>query len=66
MLRTNAADITTADKFACAERELKMRLRVYPRHVAKNKMTVSQAAHEIACMKAIKADYEAQLENRLL
>jgi hypothetical protein len=31
--------ITAADKLACAERELKMRKRVYPRWVAEGRMS---------------------------
>jgi hypothetical protein len=53
--------ITTADKLACAKRELAMRQRVYPQWVEKNRMSASKAAHEIACMEAITADYEWQL-----
>ena len=45
--------ITNADKLACAERELKMRQRVYPRWVEQDRMSAGKAAHEIACMQAI-------------
>lgn len=51
--------ITTADKLACAKRELAMRERVYTRWVEENKMSAGKAAHEIACMESIVADYEA-------
>jgi len=51
--------ITTADKLACAERELKMRKRVYPRWQEQDKMSAGKAAHEIACMEAIAEDYRA-------
>lgn len=51
--------ITAADKLACAERELKMRERVYPRWVAEGRMSAGKAAHEIECMKHIIADYQA-------
>jgi hypothetical protein len=53
--------ITTADKLACAKRELAMRKNAYPRWVAQNKMSAGKAAHEIACMQAIIADYEDAL-----
>jgi hypothetical protein len=33
----------------------------YPRWVAQNKMSAGKAAHEIACMEAIIADYEDAL-----
>lgn len=51
-------NITTADKLACAKRELAMRKNVYPRWVAANTMSAGKAAHEIACMEAIVRDYE--------
>jgi hypothetical protein len=53
--------ITTADKLACAKRELAMRKNVYPKWVAQNKMSSVTAAHEIGAMAAIVADYEAAL-----
>lgn len=59
--------ITAADKLACAERELKMRKSVYPRWVENGKLSAGKAAHEIAAMEAIVADYEAAAEkDRLL
>lgn len=51
--------ITAADKLSCAERELKMRTRVYERWVSEGKMSAAKAAHEIACMAAIVQDYVA-------
>jgi hypothetical protein len=53
--------ITDSDKLACAERELKMRKRVYARFVDDGKMSAGKAAHEIACMEAIVADYQIQV-----
>jgi hypothetical protein len=53
--------ITTADKLACAKRELAMRNNVYPRWIEQKKMSAGKAAHEIACMEAIILDYEAEL-----
>lgn len=50
--------ITTADKLACAKRELSMRKQSYPRAVEQNKMSAGKAAHELACMEAIVLDYE--------
>lgn len=50
--------ITTADKLACALRELAMRENLYPRWIEQKKMSAGKAAHEIACMEAIAADYE--------
>jgi hypothetical protein len=54
--------ITDADKLACAERELKMRKRVYERWTDEGKMSAGKAAHEIACMEAIVKDYQAIAE----
>lgn len=53
--------ITTADKLACAKRELAMRKQCYPRWIEQNKMSAGKAAHEIACMEAIVEDYEEAL-----
>jgi hypothetical protein len=50
--------ITTADKLACARRELAMRKAAYPRWVEAKKMSAGKAAHELACMEAIIRDYE--------
>lgn len=50
--------ITTADKLACAKRELSMRTQSYPRAVEQGKMSAGKAAHEIAAMEAIVLDYE--------
>lgn len=50
--------ITAIDKQACAERELKMRLRVYPRWVETGRMNSALADREIACMRAIVEDYK--------
>lgn len=58
--------ITAADKLACAERELKMRKNVYPRWIAKGNMSEGKAAHEIACMESIVADYKAAAERERL
>ena len=60
------AIIRTADKLKCAERELKMRQRVYARFVDAGKMTAAAAAHEIACMAAIVEDYRKLCENERL
>lgn len=49
--------MTESDKLACAEREVKMRKRVYPRWVENGRMTEQQAAREIALMEAIAEDY---------
>lgn len=53
--------ITTADKLACAKRELAMRKNVYPKWVAQNKMSSVTAARELAAMAAIVRDYEDAL-----
>lgn len=58
--------ITAADKLACAERELKMRQRVYPRWIEAGKLSLGKATHEIAAMEAIVADYRAAMEKARL
>jgi hypothetical protein len=58
---TDMTIITTADKLACAKRELAMRKNAYPLWIAQNKMSAGKAAHEIACMEAIVRDYEDAL-----
>ena len=40
-------------QIASAERELKFRLRVYPRWVQQGKLSDQQSAHELRCMRAI-------------
>jgi len=51
---------TDEEKQKAAEREAKMRRRVYPRWVADNRMTKEQADREIALMDEIAADYRAR------
>ena len=58
--------ISPPDKLTCAERELKMRRQVYPRWIDVGRMSTSKAAHEIAVMEAIVADYRKILENEAL
>ena len=58
---------TAADKLACAKRELRMRLKVYPSWIARGKMFQNHADREIAIMKEIVSDYERQeREERLI
>ena len=57
---------TAADKLACVERELKMRRRVYDRWISEGKMSAGKAAHEIAAMEAIAADYLKEVEKERL
>ncbi len=53
-----AATFTPYDKLKWVARELAMRRRAYPQFVALGKMTRADAAHEIAVMEAIVADYQ--------
>lgn len=57
------ADPTTAEKLACARRELAMRKSAYPGWIERGKMTAEKAAYELALMQAIARDYEALLES---
>ena len=58
--------ITATDKLACAEREVKMRERVYPRWIEDGRISAGKAAHEIATMKAIAEDYRKAAESERL
>jgi hypothetical protein len=44
---------TAREMLMCAQRELEMRERVYPRWIALGKMSEGRAAREIALMRAI-------------
>ena len=50
--------ITREQKREAADRELRLRLRVYPRRIDDGKMTKAEAEHEVACMRAMLADYQ--------
>jgi hypothetical protein len=47
------ANVSASDQLAAADRELKLRRRVYPRWVESGKMTEAKARAEIAAMAAI-------------
>jgi hypothetical protein len=53
-------------KLLCAEREVKMRRKVYPGRVLKGLMLPSEAKHEIAVMEDIANDYREKLEPSLI
>jgi hypothetical protein len=57
---------TAQDKLACIERELRYRLRVYPRRVAEGKMSEPQMRREIAIMESIVADLRINAESERL
>jgi len=58
---------TAQEKSDCAAREVKMRMRVYPRWVQDDRMSQAQANREIECMRQIAADYaDAAAKERLL
>lgn len=58
---------TVADKLACAQRELSMRKRVYPRWVEQGYMSQTKASYEIRMMEEIVKDYtELESKERLL
>jgi len=50
---------TNAEKYKCAERELRMRYRVYERRVDAGQMSRATADREIHLMEEIAADYRA-------
>lgn len=53
------ADSSTTEQIACIQRELKLRLFVYPKRVAAGKMTQPQADHELRVMGDILARLKA-------
>lgn len=57
---------TAKQKRECAEREVRQRLRVYPRLVEQEKMSAIFAAEQTACMEAIAKDYAALEEKEKL
>lgn len=44
---------TIAEQIESVQREIGMRMRVYPAWIKKGSMTQSKAAHEIACMEEV-------------
>ena len=57
---------TNADLSACAEREAKMRRRVYPRWVADGRMTQAKAVAETAMMDHMAGHFRALAEKERL
>jgi len=53
--------ITREEKLRCAQRELAMRERVYPRLIANGRMTKEEASRELDAMRSIAADYQQEL-----
>lgn len=51
---------TDEDKLEVADREVKMRKRVYPRWVEAGRMTQAQAERQIAIMSEIADDYRGR------
>lgn len=58
--------VTTSDKLACVERELKYRKRVYARLVDEGKMSQGKATLELAIMQAIIDDYQKEADKERL
>ena len=54
-----------SDQIACAERELALRRRNYPRWVAGRRMTEGTAKHEIECMESILESLKNQGQQQL-
>jgi hypothetical protein len=54
--------IDARTKLKCAERELRMRRKVYPRWVAENQLSQEVADRQIAVMAAIVEDYRKLAE----
>lgn len=62
----SAPTFSAMEKQACAERELKMRERVYPRWVENGRMTQAKADQEIAIMREIAAEYAEKAQGERL
>jgi hypothetical protein len=60
------AEIPYADQLACAERELKLRHRVYPRWVEQGRMSRQLADRELLAMQAIVATLKELAEKERL
>jgi hypothetical protein len=60
-------DFTALQKMEAAEREVKQRMRVYPRLISQGKMTREQATYQTDIMRAIARDYfQLSVKERLL
>ena len=60
-------EFTAKQKMDAADREVKQRMRVYPRLIEAGKMTKEKAEYETDIMRAIAADYHPlALKERLL
>ena len=57
---------TAEEKFACIQRELALRRRVYPRWIGKGHITEAKAKREIAIMQEIADDYEILMKKERL
>lgn len=53
---------TDQEKAEAAEREVKMRRRVYPRWVAQGKLSQADANHQISVMEDIARDYRSKTD----
>jgi len=65
----NIQSVSYGDMITCAQRELALRQRVYPKWVREERMSRQKADHEIACMAAIVEQLltiSGQREQRLL
>jgi hypothetical protein len=62
----NSPPISDQDKLKCIEREIFLRLRVYPGLIRKGTMTSAGAEREIALMESIRDDYRAKMQPSLL
>ncbi len=56
------SDFTDEEKMICAEREVRMRKRVYPHYIDSGKMDADKARKEIGIMEAIAEDYRKKVK----
>ena len=50
------------DQLACLERELRLRMRVYPPRVANGRMSAGKAKHELAVMETLVREYRTKVQ----
>lgn len=53
--------VRTIDKFKCLQRELTLRMRMYPKWISRGTLSSEKAAHELIVLRAIVEDYKQKL-----
>lgn len=53
--------VRTIDKFKCLQRELTLRMRMYPKWISQGTLSSEKAAHELTVLRAVIEDYKRKL-----